>query len=66
MFAIVSSLQKKSIFVKIDDFFYLLWLKLIYFQVKIFSLKNFFYSECKKLKRILLALEICFWKIKNV
>ena len=32
---------------------------------KIFGWKFFFYSECKKLKGILLAFEIFFYKIKN-
>jgi len=56
MFAIVSSLQKKIlIFIKIDDFFYLLWLKLIYYQVQ-----NFFAEKLQKIKENFISLRIMF------
>ena len=53
MFAIVNTKQKNLIFFKIDDFFYLLPVRAnLLSGTYIFSLKIFFYTECKKLKRI--------------
>ena len=63
MFAIVSTLQEKIS--KVDCFLPFTVSSKFTFRYKHFSLKIFSNSECKKLKKILLAFEICFQKIKK-